>query len=212
MRPDQNRSAWPLPIADGSNRRFSGLSLNGPFAEREAAIGYYALGINELPNPQAIAGRAGSGGVVEGEWRGSSSAVAALMTGEVGGEDDGVPVAIGVLIHGEHPGVPLGEFQGRLEGLGQALFEPRLHPEAVHHDFYAVLALFVQAGAVVEIEHLAVDTGAYESSGGQGLEDRQVLSFRSSTTGASSMARVPSGKAMTWSTIWLTVCAARGAS
>ena len=95
----------------------------------------------------------------------------------MGGEDDGVPVPIGALIHGEYPGVPLGELQGRLEGLGQALLEPRLYPEAVHHDFYAVLALFFQAGAVVQIEHLAVDTGAYESSGGQGLEDRQVFSL-----------------------------------
>lgn len=138
--------------------------------------------------------------------------MAADRAGEARREDDLLDILVLVLVHRCYQGDTVGQGQGGLERLGQALLEVRANLEAVHHHIDAVLLLLIQLRHFVEFVELAVDPGADEALRAHLVEHRQVLALRSRITGASSISLLPSGRARTWSTIWLTVCASSGMS
>ncbi|MND62028.1 hypothetical protein D3C80_533010 [compost metagenome] len=153
----------PVPAADGA------------LGQGQLAVDQ-ALGIEELLHPQAVAGGAGAGRVVEGEQLGLQLAdgVAAMGAGEARGEDD---LIARFVIHGRHQGDAVGEVDRRLEGFRQALLQIPAHLEAVHHHVDRVLLLLVQLGQLVQLIEPAVHARADEALGAQLLEHRQVLAL-----------------------------------
>ncbi len=154
----------PVPAADRA------------FGQGELAVDQ-ALGIEELLHAQAIAGRAGTCRVVEGEQLGFQLAdgVTADRAGEACGEDH--LLAFFVLVHGRDQRDAVRQFQRRLEGFGQTLLQVAANLEAIHHDIDGVLLLFVQLGQFVQLIEAAVDAGADEALGTQLIEHRQVLAL-----------------------------------
>lgn len=132
-------------------------------------------GVEVLLHPQAIAGGAGAGRVVEGEDARLQlrHGVAALGAGEVRGEGHGRDAFLPV--HGHHQHDAAGEGQGRLERLGQTQGQILAHLEAIHHHFDGVLLVQLQRGGIREIAHLPVDTGTDVALGGQVLQQLGVL-------------------------------------
>ncbi len=154
----------PVPAADRT------------FGQGELAVDQ-ALGIEELLHAQAIAGRAGTCRVVEGEQLGFQLAdgVTADRAGEACGEDH--LLAFFVLVHGRDQRDAVRQFQRRLEGFGQTLLQVAANLEAIHHDIDGVLLLFVQLGQFVQLVEAAVDAGANEALGPQLVEHGQVLAL-----------------------------------
>ncbi len=135
-----------------------------------------ALGVKELLDPQAVAGRAGTGRVVEGKQLGFQLAdrMAAMGAGEARGEDH---LLARLVIHGRDQGDAVGQLEGGLEGLGQALLQIAAHLEAIHHHVDRVLLLFVQLGQLVQFMQRAVDPRADKALRTQLFKHRQVLAL-----------------------------------
>ena len=98
-----------------------------PAADRALGQGQLAVDhparVEELLHAEAVAGRTGAGRVVEGEQLGFQLAdrVAADRAGEARREDDLLDIL--VLVHRCYQGDTVGQGQGGLERLGQALLE-----------------------------------------------------------------------------------------
>ena len=152
-----------------------------PAADRALGQGQLAVDhparVEELLHAEAVAGRTGAGRVVEGEQLGFQLAdrVAADRAGEARREDDLLDIL--VLVHRCYQGDTVGQGQGGLERLGQALLEVRANLEAVHHHIDAVLLLLIQLRHFVEFVELAVDPGADEALRAHLVEHRQVLAL-----------------------------------
>ena len=152
-----------------------------PAADRALGQGQLAIDhparVEELLHAEAVAGRTGAGRVVEGEQLGFQLAdrVAADRAGEARREDDLLDIL--VLVHRCYQGDTVGQGQGGLERLGQALLEVRANLEAVHHHIDAVLLLLIQLRHFVEFVELAVDPGADETLRAHLVEHRQVLAL-----------------------------------
>ena len=84
------------------------------------------------------------------------------------------------------------------------------HDEAVDHHLDVVLVLLVERGGVVDLVQLAVDADAGEAGLLPLGELLAILALAAAHDGGEQERRVPSGSAITRSTIWLTVCAAIG--
>ncbi len=153
----------PVPAADRA------------FGQGELGIDQ-ALGVEELLHPQAIAGRAGAGGVVEGEQLRLQLAdgMATDRAGETRGEDRLFALFV---IHRCHQGDPVGQLERGLERLGQALLQVGADLEAVHHHIDAVFFLLVQLGQFVEFIEFAVDPSAHKALGAQLVEHCQMLAL-----------------------------------
>jgi len=153
----------PIPAADR------------PFGEGQLAVDQ-ALGVEELLNAEAVAGRAGAGRVVEGKHLRFQLAdrVPADRAGEARRKDG---FLAGFAFHRRHQRDAVGQAQRGLEGLGQALLQVGTHLETVDHDLDGVLLLLVQLGQVVEFVELAVDPRADEALGAHFLEHREVLAL-----------------------------------
>ncbi|MNS72657.1 hypothetical protein D3C72_1060760 [compost metagenome] len=153
----------PVPAADRA------------FGQGELGIDQ-ALGVEELLHPQAIAGRAGAGGVVEGEQL--RLQLADGMTTDRAGETRGEDRLFALLvIHWCHQGDAVGQLERGLERLGQALLQVGADLETVHHHIDAVFFLLVQLGQFVEFVELAVYPGAHKALGAQLVEHCQVLAL-----------------------------------
>ena len=132
-------------------------------------------GIEVLLHPEAVAGGAGAGRVVEGEdaWLQLRHGVTALGASEVGGEDQGGNPLLPV--HGRHQHDAAGEGQCRLEGFGQAQRQVITHLEAINHHFDGVLLVQLQRGRIGEIAHLPIDASTNVALGRQVLQQLGVL-------------------------------------
>ncbi len=150
-------------------------ATNRAFGQGQFAIDQ-ALGVEELLDPQAVAGRAGASRVVEGEQLGLQFAdrMAADRAGEARGKDH---LLARLVVHRRHQGDAVGQLQRGLEGLGQALLEIGADLEAVHHHIDGMLLLFIQLRQLVELAQFAVDPRTNEPLGAQLFEDHQVLAL-----------------------------------
>ena len=108
--------------------------------------------------------------------------------------------------HGDDAGR---EPQRRLDRVGQALANVRLHHQPVDDDLDRVLLLLVELDLLAQFFDLAVDADAREALFARlpRTASRTRPCGRGST-GASSWMRVPSGSSMIWSTICSLDCAA----
>ena len=181
---------------------------NRSFRKGRLRVGDHQVGVEVLLDAQPIAGLAGARRVVEGEHARLefTNAVATFRAGETGAEGQ-IRAVLGIE-EADHGDV-FAEVQRGLERLARRCWASR-GPEPVHDGFDGVLLVLVEVGGMVEIRDDAVDASRNEAVGGEFREHVLVLSLRSRITGARTMILKPSGTAMTWSTIWLTVCASRG--
>ncbi len=131
--------------------------------------------IEILLHSEAVAGRAGTSRVVEGEDARLQlrHGVAALRAGEVGGEGHGDDPLLAVHRHYQYDAT--GEGQRRLERLGQTQGKVIAHLETVHHHLDGVLLVQLQRGRIGEIAHLAVDAGTDVALSRQILQQLGVL-------------------------------------
>ncbi len=147
------------------------------FRQGQLRVADQLFRVEELLHPQAVAGGAGAGRVVEREHPRFEfgDGVAADRTGEARRERDIVLFTVHEVDHGG----AVGQTQGGLEGFCQALLEAFAHLDAVHHHADVVLAVLVQRAYVVEFQHLAVDHGAHKALGAQLRQQLQVLALAS---------------------------------
>jgi hypothetical protein len=143
-------------------------------------IGDDAQRIEEVLEPDAVAGGAGTRRAVEREHLGlePGHAIAALRTGLARGEQ-GFTVGARRLVcfvrrqaHGA-----AGEFERRLERLGQPLRRVRPDAQPVHHRLDGVFLLRVDLRQAIELVRASVDTHAHESLTSELLEHFRVFAF-----------------------------------
>ena len=154
----------PIPAAD----RAAG--------ERQVRVRDDALGIKELLEAQAVAGRAGAGRIVEREHARLERRYreAALRTGVAAGEQHRLPSAASSGKH--HARRAIDEAQRRLERFGQPLARPpgaRLKRSTTAS--MRVLAPRIERRRGVDLVHRAVDAHAHEALAGQLGEQLGVL-------------------------------------
>ncbi|MNP25110.1 hypothetical protein D3C76_1179030 [compost metagenome] len=144
-------------------------AANRAFGQGQLSINQ-ALDVEELLDPQAVTGRAGTGRVVEGKQLGLefTDGVPANWAGEARGEDH---LFARLVVHRCHQGDAICQFQRGLEGFGQALLQVCTHLEAVDHDINGVFFLFIELRCFVQLIQLAVDPGTDETLCAQFLED-----------------------------------------
>ena len=149
----------PVPAADRALR------------QARTGVLHDALHVEELLHPEAVAARAGAGGVVEREQPRLQrrDAVAAVRAREARGEH----LLLARLVHRGDDREPLGQPQRGLEGFRQAQPQVGAHAKAVHHHLDGVLALLVERGHVVELGHDPVDAHAHEAAAAQLLQHLQ---------------------------------------
>jgi hypothetical protein len=129
--------------------------------QRLAGVRHDQLRIDVERGAEAVAGRAGAEGVVEGK-----QARLDLVDGETRdrtGEARGMagPLAgIGVLREGQ----AFGQGQRRLEAVGQARLQTGAHHQPVDHHFDVVLALLVERRGLVDLGERAVDLDPLETA------------------------------------------------
>ena len=150
-------------------------AANRAVGDARTRVGDDEVGVEVLLDAEAVALLAGPDGVVEREQPRLefADAVAALRAREPRGENQVLRLALDVTHHRD----ALGQFQGRLERLGQALLHVRPHAQAVDHGLDGVLLVLVELRRVVEVRHDAVDPRADEAVRGQLVEDVQVLAL-----------------------------------
>src|SRR5690606_37944464 len=121
----------------------------------QVGVGHHPVGVHLEAGADARAGGACPIGDVEAEVAGLQllEGEVAFRAGEGLGEGEGGAVDDVDVDHSP------GEGQGRLQRLGEALFDPRLLHQAVDDHLDAVLVVAVQADVVGEVPHLPVDAG-----------------------------------------------------
>ena len=144
-----------------------------PLGEAGLRVQHDALGVEVLLHPQAVAGAARPGGVVEGKQLGFqfADAVTALGTGEAGGEQR----VLAAPVHVADGGEAVGEPQGGFEGLRQPEAHVVPHLEPVNHHLDGVLLVLGEFRHIVQVGDDAVDSRPHEAPGAQFLEHMQVL-------------------------------------
>ncbi len=128
--------------------------------ERLVPVWHHQVRVEGQLHPQAVAGRTGPGRGVEGEQPrlDLGDGEAGNRAGELLGEQQppGRVLAlghVGVLPDGD----AVGEIQAGLQRVRQALLQPRLGDDAVHHHVDVVLDLLVEGRGVLDRVELAVD-------------------------------------------------------
>ena len=151
-----------------------------PSASDLVGIGHHQLGVDLEPGPEPVAGRAGAVGRVEREVPGGGllEAQPAVGAGQVLGEGDGLLLGPVGVDH-DHLGHAVGQAQGRLHRLGEALADVVAPHQAVHHHLDGVLLVAgqVQRAAVGQLHRDAVDPGPGEALLGQVVEEGPVLAL-----------------------------------
>ncbi len=143
-------------------------------------IGDHARRIEEVLEPDAIAGGAGARGTVEREHLGLERrhAVTAFGAGLARGEQRfilGFSHFLGIV--GREARHATGELQCRFERFGQALLRVGADPESVYHDLDGVFLLRIDLGQRIELVHAAVDAHAHEALAAHGVEDLRVFAL-----------------------------------
>jgi hypothetical protein len=131
--------------------------LDHPVAQRQIPVGDDEVGVEEHARPDAVAGRAGPGRVVEREQtRGDlREGGAAGGAGELLGEQDVVALEGGDLHQ------PVAQLGRQLDGVSQPLADAVLVHQAVDEHLDCVRRLGVQLGRRRQLRQLAVDGGAH---------------------------------------------------
>ena len=148
---------------------------DGAVGDAGRRVGDDQVRVEVLLDAQPVALLAGADRVVEREQARLefADAVAALGAGETRREHEVVAVPFDETRRGD----PLGELQGRLERLGQALLHVGPDTQAVDHRLDRVLLVLVELRRVVEVGHDAVDARADEAVRRQLVEHVQVLAL-----------------------------------
>ena len=145
------------------------------FRQAQMRTVHHQTGIEILLHAQAVAGRAGALGIVEGEDARFQFAqrIAAMRASILVGKHPGRRG----IVHGYDQRDALGQFQRGLEGFGQSHGQVRTHLEAVDHRLDGVLLAQFQLGRVVQFADFAVDAGANESAVTQVVQHLQMFAL-----------------------------------
>ena len=83
-----------------------------------------------------------------------------------------------VCAHRRNDGQPLGQSQGGLEALCQALLQALAHPKAIDHRFNVVFVAQAKLGQrAIEVDQFTIDAGAHKALGPQALQQLHVLTL-----------------------------------
>ena len=149
------------------------------FEERPRPVDNHFRGIEIVFRAEAVARRARSIGRIEAErarleLRHGNAAFAA---GHFFGED-----LLGPADH--HDGdEPLGQLEGRGDGLLEAPRDAGLHQQAIDQDFDGVILALVEAGRIVERAKVAVNARAHKAVARELLQFLAVLAFSAAHDG-----------------------------
>ena len=145
------------------------------FAQAQFRMGDHTLRIEKLAYPQAVTTGTGSGRVIEGKqtWLQFRDRVTALGAGEARREHQ---IRL-IPIHEGNPQFAIGQVQGSLDGIGQPLLNIGTHFEPIDHRFDGVLAAQVQCRWLVQLNDLAIDTGADIALCPQHIEDLMMFTL-----------------------------------
>ena len=139
------------------------------------------VGVEKLADAETIAFRARAVRIVEAEHPRLEflQAVIAIGAGKAGAEQFFLQRGrrLPGFDHGADDRQSLGQRDGGLKGLGQALLEVLPHADAVHDHLDAVFAPQLERRDLVEFVHHAVDPRADETLGAQLLDQLQVLAL-----------------------------------
>ena len=201
-------SASPAPGSAGSSARCAGPSRAPRRPRATARVHDHARRVEVLLHPEPAAAAAGAGRVVEREQSRLEprEAVAAARAGIAAREHQ--RPAFGLVLN-DDAGHALRQRAARSRRTRRDAAPRRAHAQPVDHGVDRVVCGAARAAGGASSSTSAVDARAHEALRLAGRSSTSACSpLRSCTTGASSSTAVPSGSARTWSTIWLTVCAA----
>ena len=135
-------------------RRRAGPGGDGASCQAEAMVRHHEVGVEIEADAEAVAARAGTERVVEGEEPGLDllDGEARDRAGELGREDR--PLAALRVLRDDQP---VGEPEAGLQAVGEPGAERGRDHHAVHHHLDVVLALLVEGGCGVHVVNLAVD-------------------------------------------------------
>ncbi len=146
----------------------------GALCQCELGLANHPGHVEVLPNPEAIAGFAGTGWVVKRkdprfEF---AEAVAALWTGKARGKHQLFRAIESLNQRGATT-----QFHSGLEGFGQALAQVSAAAKPVDHHVNVVLAVLFQGWHCVQFVDLAVNPRPHKPLGAQFLKAVEVLAF-----------------------------------
>ena len=151
--------------------------------EGEFLVGDDQLGIDLEAEAKARAIRAGTVGSVEGEGARLDLVEherVVIRAGALLGEAAAALRIIGVQIDAVDNDEAVGQAQGGLDGVGEALAHALAHDEAVNDDLDRMLQLLLQLGCVFEADHLIVDDRTCVALGAQLVDEILILALTAS--------------------------------
>ena len=155
-------------------------ALDGAAGQRQMWIGDHAFRIEEVLEPDSVAGGAGARGAVERKhlWLECGNAVAAFRTGLARGKQRLVFRLADLLrFIGRQARGATGKLERGFQRLRQALLGIRPDAQPVDHGFDGVFLLRVDLRQRIQFMHAAVDARAHESLSAQLFEDFGVLAL-----------------------------------